>query len=149
MGNITWWEATDSFFVTFNFVTFNFKWPCILQLSQLINSISFEQTFVCLTVTANFFFNFSEKKVYLTLPTFLVQFLYRKYFFRYYPMFFVKIRLIKNIVVDIGSVRTMFIQVQETPNPNSLKFVPGEQVLESGTVNFPNSQSAFCSPLAR
>lgn len=53
------------------------------------------------------------------------------------------------MVVDIGSVRTMFIQVQETPNPNSLKFVPGEQVLESGTVNFPNSQSAFCSPLAR
>ena len=99
---------------------------------------------------SNFFFNFSEKKVYLTLPTFLVHwFLYRKYFFRYYPMFFVKIRLIKNIVVDIGSVRTMFIQVQETPNPNSLKFVPGEQVLESGTVNFPNSQSAFCSPLAR
>ena len=98
---------------------------------------------------SNFFFNFSEKKVYLTLPTFLVQFLYRKYFFRDYPMFFVKIRLTKNIVVDIGSVRTMFIQVQETPNPNSLKFVPGEQVLESGTVNFPNSQSAFCSPLAR
>ena len=43
----------------------------------------------------------------------------------------------------------MFIQVQETPNPNSLKFVPGEQVLESGTVNFPNAQSAYCSPLAR
>jgi len=43
----------------------------------------------------------------------------------------------------------MFIQVQETPNPNSLKFVPGVQVLDSGTVNFPNSQAAFCSPLAR
>ena len=50
---------------------------------------------------------------------------------------------------NIANVRTMFIQVQETPNPNSLKFVPGEQVLESGTVNFPNAQSAFCSPLAR
>ncbi|KAL9961287.1 hypothetical protein ACROYT_G030198 [Oculina patagonica] len=48
-----------------------------------------------------------------------------------------------------ANVRTMFIQVQETPNPNSLKFVPGVQVLESGTVNFPNAQSAFCSPLAR
>ncbi|XP_068734998.1 NFU1 iron-sulfur cluster scaffold homolog, mitochondrial-like [Montipora capricornis] len=45
--------------------------------------------------------------------------------------------------------RTMFIQVQETPNPNSLKFVPGQQVLESGTINFPNVQSAYCSPLAR
>ncbi|KAM7429726.1 nifu-like protein [Porites harrisoni] len=54
-----------------------------------------------------------------------------------------------NFLPTRGSVRTMFIQVQETPNPNSLKFVPGEQVLESGTVNFPNSQSAFCSPLAR
>ena len=53
------------------------------------------------------------------------------------------------VVVVLASVRTMFIQVQETPNPNSLKFVPGEQVLESGTVNFENPQSAYCSPLAR
>ena len=43
----------------------------------------------------------------------------------------------------------MFIQVQETPNPNSLKFVPGQQVLESGSMNFPSAQSAYCSPLAR
>ncbi|PFX14725.1 NFU1 iron-sulfur cluster scaffold homolog, mitochondrial-like isoform X1 [Stylophora pistillata] len=48
-----------------------------------------------------------------------------------------------------ASVRTMFIQVQETPNPNSLKFVPGVQVLESGTVNFTSAHSAYCSPLAR
>lgn len=48
-----------------------------------------------------------------------------------------------------ANARTMFIQVQETPNPNSLKFVPGQQVLESGTVNFENAQSAYCSPLAR
>jgi len=53
------------------------------------------------------------------------------------------------LLSDKANARTMFIQVQETPNPNSLKFVPGEQVLESGTVNFPNAQSAFCSPLAR
>ena len=43
----------------------------------------------------------------------------------------------------------MFIQVQETPNPNSLKFVPGVQILESGTMNFSNPQSAVTSPLAR
>ena len=43
----------------------------------------------------------------------------------------------------------MFIQVQETPNPNSLKFVPGQQVLESGSMNFSSAQSAYCSPLAR
>ncbi|EDO42803.1 predicted protein [Nematostella vectensis] len=43
----------------------------------------------------------------------------------------------------------MFIQVQETPNPNSLKFVPGVLVLESGTVNFDSSSSAHRSPLAR
>ncbi|XP_015750068.1 PREDICTED: NFU1 iron-sulfur cluster scaffold homolog, mitochondrial-like [Acropora digitifera] len=47
------------------------------------------------------------------------------------------------------NARTMFIQVQETPNPNSLKFVPGQQVLESGSMNFPSAQSAYCSPLAR
>ena len=47
------------------------------------------------------------------------------------------------------SVRSMFIQTQETPNPNSLKFIPGVQVLEAGTKDFPNSQSAYCSSLAR
>lgn len=43
----------------------------------------------------------------------------------------------------------MFIQVQETPNPNSLKFVPGVQIMESGTVNFESAQDAGSSPLAR
>ncbi|CAG5117666.1 unnamed protein product [Candidula unifasciata] len=46
-------------------------------------------------------------------------------------------------------VRSMFIQTQETPNPNSLKFIPGVTVLESGTFDFPNPQSASCSPLAK
>eukprot|EP00105_Crassostrea_gigas_P015140 XP_011432047.2 PREDICTED: NFU1 iron-sulfur cluster scaffold homolog, mitochondrial [Crassostrea gigas] len=49
----------------------------------------------------------------------------------------------------LNHVRTMFIQTQETPNPNSLKFVPGVQVLESGTIDFPNPQSSACSPLAK
>ncbi|XP_019644715.1 PREDICTED: NFU1 iron-sulfur cluster scaffold homolog, mitochondrial-like isoform X2 [Branchiostoma belcheri] len=45
--------------------------------------------------------------------------------------------------------RTMFIQIQETPNPNSLKFLPGCEVLETGTFDFPNHSSAHASPLAR
>ncbi|KAL3877206.1 hypothetical protein ACJMK2_034947 [Sinanodonta woodiana] len=47
------------------------------------------------------------------------------------------------------TARSMFIQVQDTPNPNSLKFIPGVQLLEQGTVDFPNPQSAHSSPLAR
>lgn len=44
----------------------------------------------------------------------------------------------------------MFIQTQETPNPNSLKFLPGMKVLEEGqTMDFPNSQTAYCSPLGK
>ena len=43
----------------------------------------------------------------------------------------------------------MFIQVQDTPNPNSLKFLPGVRVLESGTLDYPNPTSARGSPLAR
>nr|CAG4636359.1 EOG090X0A0R [Eubosmina coregoni] len=43
----------------------------------------------------------------------------------------------------------MFIQTQETPNPNSLKFLPGVQVLDSKTMDFPTASSAFCSPLAK
>jgi len=46
--------------------------------------------------------------------------------------------------------RSMFIQTQETPNPHSLKFVPGTKVLEQGgTIDFPNVTSAYCSPLAK
>jgi len=42
----------------------------------------------------------------------------------------------------------MFIQMQETPNPNSVKFLPGVPVLQTGTMDFPNVKSALCSPLA-
>ncbi|XP_058864700.1 NFU1 iron-sulfur cluster scaffold homolog, mitochondrial isoform X1 [Acipenser ruthenus] len=45
--------------------------------------------------------------------------------------------------------RWMFIQTQDTPNPNSLKFLPGRVVLESGTMDFSLPSAAFCSPLAR
>ncbi|XP_053981701.1 NFU1 iron-sulfur cluster scaffold homolog, mitochondrial-like [Hylaeus volcanicus] len=46
--------------------------------------------------------------------------------------------------------RTMFIQTQDTPNPNSLKFLPGIKILEPGqTKDFPNATEAYCSPLAK
>ncbi len=42
----------------------------------------------------------------------------------------------------------MFIQTESTPNPATLKFLPGQTVLESGTADFPNADSANASPLA-
>jgi Fe-S cluster biogenesis protein NfuA len=43
----------------------------------------------------------------------------------------------------------MFIQTESTPNPATLKFLPGETVLSSGTADFPNPEAAAASPLAR
>lgn len=60
-----------------------------------------------------------------------------------------------NIVQDYRCISTtnllsMFVQTQETPNPNSLKFLPGVKVLEDKqTIDFPKPQDAFCSPLAK
>nr|CAG4644969.1 EOG090X0A0R [Leptodora kindtii] len=45
--------------------------------------------------------------------------------------------------------RTMFVQTQDTPNPNSLKFIPGVQVLDSSTADFPSAAEAHRSPLAK
>ncbi|XP_034040958.1 NFU1 iron-sulfur cluster scaffold homolog, mitochondrial isoform X2 [Thalassophryne amazonica] len=47
------------------------------------------------------------------------------------------------------SIRQLSIQTQDTPNPRSLKFIPGKPVLGSGTLDFPSSDSAGCSSLAR
>ncbi|CAG9111524.1 unnamed protein product [Plutella xylostella] len=53
-------------------------------------------------------------------------------------------------LINACPCRTMFIQTQDTPNPNSLKFLPGTSVLEPGqTMDFPNIQAAHCSPLAK
>ena len=30
----------------------------------------------------------------------------------------------------------MFIQTEETPNPSTLKFIPGKNLLEGGTLEF-------------
>jgi Fe-S cluster biogenesis protein NfuA len=43
---------------------------------------------------------------------------------------------------------TMFIQTEATPNPATLKFIPGRIVLDSGTMEFSNRDSANRSPLA-
>lgn len=42
----------------------------------------------------------------------------------------------------------MFIQTEQTPNPATLKFVPGRDVMEHGTANFPTREDASRSPLA-
>ena len=42
----------------------------------------------------------------------------------------------------------MFIQTESTPNPATLKFLPGQTVLEMGTADFPNADGAAASPLA-
>src|SRR3546814_15406558 len=42
----------------------------------------------------------------------------------------------------------MFIQTEQTPNPATLKFLPGREVLPAGTANFPDAASAARSPLA-
>lgn len=43
----------------------------------------------------------------------------------------------------------MFIQTEATPNPATLKFLPGEMVLEMGTADFPSASAAAHSPLAQ
>jgi len=42
----------------------------------------------------------------------------------------------------------MFIQTEATPNPATLKFIPGRVVLESGTMEFVDREAADRSPLA-
>jgi Fe-S cluster biogenesis protein NfuA len=42
----------------------------------------------------------------------------------------------------------MFIQTESTPNPATLKFLPGQAVLDLGTADFPNAEAAGASPLA-
>jgi len=42
----------------------------------------------------------------------------------------------------------MFIQTEATPNPATLKFLPGRTVMASGTANFTDTGSAGRSPLA-
>jgi len=43
----------------------------------------------------------------------------------------------------------MFIQTESTPNPATLKFLPGQTVLDMGTADFPTADAAASSPLAQ
>jgi Fe-S cluster biogenesis protein NfuA len=43
----------------------------------------------------------------------------------------------------------MFIQTEQTPNPATLKFLPGRDVLGRGTADFPTPETAVRSPLAQ
>ena len=42
----------------------------------------------------------------------------------------------------------MFIQTEDTPNPETLKFIPGNVILEKGTADFSNQEAASQSNLA-
>jgi Fe-S cluster biogenesis protein NfuA len=42
----------------------------------------------------------------------------------------------------------MFIQTEATPNPATLKFLPGKPVLETGTLDMASKEAAAQSPLA-
>lgn len=42
----------------------------------------------------------------------------------------------------------MFIETETTPNPSTLKFLPGEPVMASGTRDFASFEEADASPLA-
>lgn len=44
---------------------------------------------------------------------------------------------------------SMFIQTEGTPNPSTLKFLPGCQVMPEGTANFTDAAGAARSPLAQ
>ncbi len=42
----------------------------------------------------------------------------------------------------------MFIQTEATPNPATLKFLPGREVMAEGTLDFPDAAAGARSPLA-
>ena len=43
----------------------------------------------------------------------------------------------------------MFIQTEQTPNPQTLKFLPGKVVMEQGTAFFQNIEEGSTSPFAK
>ena len=46
-------------------------------------------------------------------------------------------------------MRAMFIETETTPNPSSLKFLPGRPVMGQGTREFATPEAAEASPLAQ
>jgi NFU1 iron-sulfur cluster scaffold homolog, mitochondrial len=49
----------------------------------------------------------------------------------------------------ISGGASVFIQTEDTPNPATLKFIPGQTVMPSGTIDFSSADGAARSPLAR
>jgi Fe-S cluster biogenesis protein NfuA len=45
--------------------------------------------------------------------------------------------------------KTMYIETETTPNPTTLKFLPGRQVMSAGTREFTTPENAEASPLAQ
>ena len=45
-------------------------------------------------------------------------------------------------------IAAMLIRTEQTPNPSTRKFLPDQAVMESGTRDFPDAESAKASPLA-
>jgi Fe-S cluster biogenesis protein NfuA len=45
-------------------------------------------------------------------------------------------------------IAVMLIRTEQTPNPTTRKFLPGQTVMEAGTRDFPDEESAQASPLA-
>jgi len=43
----------------------------------------------------------------------------------------------------------LFIQTEQTPNPSTLKFLPGRVVMDKGTLDFADAGNADTSPLAK
>ncbi|KAL0964602.1 hypothetical protein UPYG_G00326310 [Umbra pygmaea] len=60
-----------------------------------------------------------------------------------------KVQILPPVCPIRFAVRHLSIQTQDTPNPRSLKFLPGKPVLGEGTLDFPSLSSAECSSLAR
>ena len=46
-------------------------------------------------------------------------------------------------------IQSMLIRTEQTPNPATRKFLPGQTVIEAGTRDFPDASGADASPLAR
>src|SRR3546814_4135693 len=49
---------------------------------------------------------------------------------------------------DASHMPLMLIETESTPNPATLKFLPGRPVMETGTRDFPSPADAAASPLA-
>jgi Fe-S cluster biogenesis protein NfuA len=54
----------------------------------------------------------------------------------------------ENKIVRQDRREKMFIQTEATPNPATVKFLPGRAVLEAGTLDMPSKDAAAQSPLA-